>query len=134
MAKAKKDDAAPPPKRDGEAGDAHGFEDLAPVGEVSDAPPAADPRDAEIAALKARVAELEAAGPPAYAPGKYRVELPDCRPAVVEPAEGEHPWDAFRRLAGVVSSTHQPAITRAADDAACGHLNPDGTVQPFATA
>lgn len=74
---------------------------------------------AELAALKAQLAAKDAelervkAGPPpqTFAPGKrYKVSLHDGPTAVVEPEPGEHPWDAFRRKCGVISSIHQPTI------------------------
>ena len=113
MAKAK--DTAPPP------------DDIQPV------EPAADPKDAEIERLRAELAAAKSATPPVYAGGKkYKVSLKDAGVAVVETRPGEHPWDAFRRVSGVLSSIHQPEITEAGDDATCGHVRPNGTVEPFA--
>lgn len=114
MAK-KKDDAA--------------ADDIQPV-EAEAAP--VDPKDAEIAALKAELAAAKAGGP-VYAPGKkYKVELKDAGAAIVQPKDGEHPWEAFRRHTGVISSVHQPVITEAGDEAECGHIRPNNVIQPFA--
>lgn len=116
-------------------------DDITEVGdETPPALPTPDHRDQEIAALKAMLAErdatvaaMKAASPPVYAEGKkYKVTLQDAGTAVVQCGPGEHPWDAFRRLAGVVSSVHTPSITEAPDDAECGHLSADGTLRPFA--
>jgi len=68
-----------------------------------------------------------------YEPGKkFRVSLKDSGTCVVECKKGEHPWDAYRRLAGVISSIHQPTIEEVEDpDAVCGHVLADGTINPF---
>lgn len=82
------------------------------------APPPAPARD-EVAELKARLAALESenaglksAAPPAFPPGRrYLVTLRDAPSWVVEPQAGEHPWEAYRRATGVISSAHTPVIT-----------------------
>lgn len=79
-----------------------------------------DPRDAEIAALKARVAELENAPAGLYKPGRYRVSIPDGPTAIVEPAAGEHPFDVFKRVTGMISTIHAPEIAAAGSDEPLG--------------
>lgn len=107
MAKPKKDDPAP--------------DDIASVGEpIAEVPAAADPRDAEIARLKAENETLRAGSLAAYPPATYRVSLLDGPTAVVRCGPEEHPYEAFKRLTGVRSSIHPPEITRVADDAAVG--------------
>lgn len=78
-----------------------------------------DPRDAEIAALKAKVSSLEA-GTPAPVPGRYRVSLTDGPTAVVECKDSEHPYEAFQRATGVRSSQHAPEIVRVPDGTPLG--------------
>lgn len=68
---------------------------------------------AEIARLRAENAKLRAAsGLVDYAPGRrYLVKLKDAVSWVVEPAPGEHPYDAFRRVTGVLASVSQPEVS-----------------------
>ena len=63
--------------------------------------------------LEAENAKLRAAsGLVDYAPGKrYLVKLKDAVSWVVEPAPGEHPYDTFRRVTGVLASTSQPEVS-----------------------
>lgn len=78
----------------------------------------ADPRDAEIARLRA---ELAASRGPTYEAGrKYRVSIKDGPTAIVQPQEGEHPFEAFKRLSGVLKSDHAPEVQPAADSAKVG--------------
>lgn len=80
-----------------------------------------DPRDAEIERLKAELAAAKAAQGPTYAGGKkYTVALKDGPKAVVKCEPGEHPWDAYRRVTGVINSVNPPVITEAHDAAECG--------------
>jgi hypothetical protein len=92
--------------------------------------PETDPRDAEIAALKAENAKLKAAtaGFAAAPGGKYKVRLLHAPTAVVQCEPGEHPWDAYKRLTGVISSENSPQIGPAPDDARVGVCGPDGEV------
>lgn len=110
------------------------FTPAAGFGPGDDAPapgPAADPRDAEIARLRAelaardgRVAELEAAAGDGFEAGRrYRVALEDGPAAVVECRPGEHPYEAYKRLTGVRGSVHVPEVSPA-DGEAPGLLKP----------
>lgn len=139
MAKKRPDDAPLPPA----AEDITAVGD-APEGDGPDSPPA-DPRDAEIAALRAmladRDAELEkakaagsAASPASPAGQKFRVSLTGGCTAVVETRAGEHPFEAYKRLTGVINSIHTPVIQPAPKDAACGVVRHDGRITPFPAA
>jgi len=104
-------------------------DDVTPADFAAPTPAAADPRDEEIARLREENARLKAAAPREYAGGrKYRVSLPDGPAAVVEPRPGEHPFEAFKRVTGVRSSQHEPAIEEAEADARCGVCGFDGAV------
>lgn len=121
-------------------------EDVTPVGDPGGdaAPPAAppDPKDAEIAALKAmladRDAEIErakAAGGASYPAGqKFLVSLTGGCAAVVQPRDGEHPFECYKRLTGVINSVHAPEVRPAPADAKCGVVRHDGTARPFPAA
>jgi hypothetical protein len=102
--------------------------DIEPQGGPEDAP-GVDPRDVEIAALKAENARLKAAGAPPHAGGgKFRVALRDGPAAVVQCEPGEHPFEAYRRATGVINSQHAPEIHARPDDARCGVCGIDGEV------
>lgn len=103
------------------------------LGEEPAAAPVADPRDAEIARLKAEVEALKASpAAAALTGGRFVVAIKDGPKACVECNPGEHPYDAFMRLTGVQGSIHAPEIAKAPNDAPLGHHRPDGTIQPFA--
>ena len=78
----------------------------------------------EVAQLKARIAELEAAAkaekPAGMAPGRYRVTLPDGPSAVVECDHLDHPFEVFKRVAGVLNSVNAPEIVRVKGDTPLG--------------
>lgn len=116
MAKNKKPDGEPQLERDGQDFSA------AP----DDVRAAGDAQADELTALKARLAELQAdrdakaaeleklkAGTaPAFGGGgRFRVSLKDAPSWVVECEPGEHPFEAYKRETGVISSIHAPVIT-----------------------
>lgn len=96
--------------------------EIAPDIQLSDAPlapagaaePPAD-KDAEIAALKARIAELESAPPAPTVAGaplpRFLVKLKDAPSWVVEAANAGEAWEAYRAAANVISSVNTPEIT-----------------------
>lgn len=62
--------------------------------------------------LNAELQSAKAPAGPVFAPGRrYLVTLKDAPSWVVEPEAGEHPWEAYRRATGVISSAHAPSIT-----------------------
>ena len=82
---------------------------------------ATDPRDDELARLRAENAALKAAKAPAvFAASRYRVSLHDGPTAVVECEPGEHPFEAYKRVTGVTSSQHAPVINAAAETEPAG--------------
>lgn len=113
-------EAPPAPPAGGD--DIRPAEGFAPEG-AGEPEPTGDPRDAELAALRARVAELEARPAAAYS-GRYRVSLEGGPTAVVECREGEHPFDAYRRVTGVINSIHAPEVAKARADAPLGVVRP----------
>lgn len=83
----------------------------------------------ELARLRAENAALKAARGPSFEGGrKYRVSLKDGPVAVVECAPGEHPFDAFKRVTGVLGSEHAPVITEASASERCGVCDVTGKV------
>ncbi len=62
---------------------------------------------AELAAAKARVSAAEP-----LPPGRYLVQLKDAPAWVVEPEPGEHPFEAYKRVTGLIRSPHTPTVTR----------------------
>lgn len=89
-----------------------------------------DPRDAEIARLKAENAKLRARAEGAFehVARKYKVSLKDGPAAVVECEAGEHPFEAFKRATGVISSQHAPEIHPQPEGARCGICDHTGRV------
>lgn len=109
-----------------------GFEPAESPAAPGDKAAPADPRDAEIERLKAELAAAKASGSAGYPAGqKFRVTLTGGATAVIQPREGEHPFEAYKRLTGVINSIHTPEITPAPDDAACGVVGLGGKVKPF---
>lgn len=85
---------------------------------------------AELERLRAENAALKAGrGPGAELAGrKCRVELKHGPTAVVQCNPGEHPFEAFKRVTGVISSEHSPVIHEAAADERCGVCDASGKV------
>jgi hypothetical protein len=89
----------------------------------------------ELQKERAKTAELEAklaTTSKAYPAGKkYRVSLKDAPTLVVRSQDGEHPWEAAKRLGGILSSTNTPEISEAADHEVCGVYIKDKLIRPF---
>lgn len=132
MAKKREEPKPTPPEPtpgfvpDGPAREATGFVRDEPEDDIGDdTEPTPDPRDAELAALRAENERLRASAGPVYAAGKrYQVSLKDGPTAVVECGPTEHPYEAYRRLTGVLGSTNTPEIRDAPDDAPLGIVRP----------
>lgn len=78
---------------------------------------------AENATLKAQVAESSKVYPPGR---KYVITLKDHPRVVVQPRAGEHPWDALKRITGLIASINSPEIGEAAEHEECGVYLPSG--------
>lgn len=74
---------------------------------------------ADLKRLEAENADLKttaAAASKVYPAGKkYKITLRDAPTVVVETRPGEHPWDACKRICGILSSIHAPEISEAAE-------------------
>ncbi len=112
-------------------------EDIEPVDDIDDIEQTEE--HPEIVALRAQLAakdsELEAANAllaerdrqaTALASsgfhnrGRYLVSVEDGPPWIVEVENGEHPFDIYKKKVGMISSPHNPTITKVADDARLG--------------
>lgn len=93
-----------------------------PNDELNLEPGEVDPRDAKIAALEAELAAAKAvnADPGIAAGSKFLVKLKDGPVAVVECKANEHPFEAYRKLTGVISSVNAPEITATNSEATVG--------------
>ncbi len=74
-----------------------------------------------MAELREENARLKAAQPAGFAAGKkFTVSIHDGPKAVVRPEPGEHPFEAYKRVTGVLNSVHAPVVVEAPDDAPLG--------------
>jgi hypothetical protein len=88
-------------------------DDITPVATGAVDPVKPDPRDAELAELRAENARLKAAARPGglYAAGRrYLVRLEGNPACVVEPKDGEHPYECYKAALGIVRSDAAPVI------------------------
>jgi hypothetical protein len=93
------------------------------------APGEFDPRDAEIARLRAENAALKGVSG-ALAGGKFTVSWKDGPTLTIEAAVGESVSEALARH-GVHSTPHKVEVHDAPADAKCGQHLPNGSVRSF---
>jgi hypothetical protein len=108
------------------------------------AAPADDAQVVKVEARPDRVAELEAelarlrsenevlrSGKPSFTPGRrYRVSVKGGPASIVEPNPGEHPHDAFCRVAGIQRSDSPFESHETTEE--LGHVQLDGRIKPYA--
>lgn len=105
------------------------LDDVQPV--VPDEPlPFGDPKDAEIAALKAKLAAIEQTVSADLVGGKFTVSIKDGPTATIETKVGESPVDRFFNQLGIHSCPHRPVVTPADKEAKLG-LHYGNSVKPF---